>query len=307
LRKSKGAAAGLAADKAFQTPASLPLRDDPRSGPASHEGRRHLGGAFSIRLDRIRPDPTQPRRQFDATAHNELAASIKKLGVLQPITVRYVEADDIYQIITGERRYRAVQAIGLTEIPCWVKVPKSEEVLVHQIVENWHRKELHPFEIADALAQLRDANGYSQRQLAAETGKPEAEISKFLKLLELSPTVQKEAREDATGVLSFRHLYNIARLQPGEQAAIATAVRDQRLSAVDTERLVKDEIARRTRPPKRGAPVTKIEYFTSKAKVLLVFRKQVANCADILEALDEARAKAVAAAKKTTLRIHRPK
>ena len=202
-----------------------------------------MGGAFSIRIDRIRPDPTQPRRQFDATAHHELAASIKKLGVLQPITVRYVEADDIYQIITGERRYRAAQAIGLSEIPCWVKMPKSEEVLVHQIVENWHRKELHPFEIADALAQLRDANDYSQRQLATETGKPEAEISKFLKLLELSPAVQKEAREDATGVMSFRHLYNIARLKPAEQATVAATVREQGLSAVDTERLVKDEIA----------------------------------------------------------------
>jgi ParB family transcriptional regulator, chromosome partitioning protein len=126
-----------------------------------------------------------------------------------------------------------------------VKTPRAEEVLVHQIVENWQRAQLHPFEIADALAQLRDANGWSQKQLADETGKPEAEISKLLKLLELEPSVQKEARDDATGALSFRHLYNIARLPLTDQAAIASAVRQQGLSAVETERLVKREIDHR--------------------------------------------------------------
>jgi ParB family chromosome partitioning protein len=267
-----------------------------------------LGGAFSIRIDRIRPDPTQPRRQFDAKALNELTASVKRLGILQPITVRYIQADDMYQIITGERRYRAVQALGMTEIPCWIKTPKTEEVLVHQIVENWHRKELHPFEIADALAQLRDAYELTQKQLANETGKPEPEISRFLSLLELSPTVQKDARADATGTLSFRHLYNIARLdEPTEQEAIAIDIRKQRLSAIETEQLVRKKIHESTAPAKRGAPVTKIEFLTSKAKVTLLFRKQTPARQEILAALDEAKAEAKTAAKKTTLKIHRPK
>jgi len=109
-RKSKGGSPALAdsatsaADKTFQSPALLPLHDDARSGPASQEGRRHLGGAFSIRVDRIRPDPTQPRRDIDPQALEELTASVATLGILQPITVRYIASDDIYQIIAGERR-----------------------------------------------------------------------------------------------------------------------------------------------------------------------------------------------------------
>jgi ParB-like chromosome segregation protein Spo0J len=75
------------------------------------------------------------------------------------------------------------------------------------VVENWQRRQLHPFEIADALAQLRDTNGLTQKQLAEETGKPEGEVSKILKLLDLSPAAQKQARADNTGDLTFRHLY----------------------------------------------------------------------------------------------------
>ena len=118
----------------------------------SLDGRRRLGGAFAIACDRIRPDPTQPRRRLDTDAQKELNASVERLGILQPITVRYVEAEDVYRIITGERRYHAACAAGLPEIPCWVQSPKEDEVLLHQIVENWQRLDMHPFDLADALA-----------------------------------------------------------------------------------------------------------------------------------------------------------
>lgn len=211
---------------------------------------------------------------------------------------------DIYQIISGERRYHAAKRAGLTEIPCWIQEPKDEEILIRQVVENWQRAQLHPFEIADALAQLRDTNGYSQRKLAAETGKQEAEISKLLKLLELAPEVQKEARADPTGALSFKHLYHIARLSDDDQAAVFTAVQTQHLTAVQTQQLVRKTIERRTTGPKRGAPVTKIEYVTTKARVTLWFRKTVEK-ADILQALDEAREKAKGTM--DSLNIQRPK
>ena len=105
---------------------------------------------------------------------------MRRLGILQPITVRYIETENIYRIITGERRYHAACEAGLAEIPCWVQSPKEEEVLLHQIVENWQRLDMHPYDLADALARLRDANGYSQQDLARETGKSEGEISKLL-------------------------------------------------------------------------------------------------------------------------------
>jgi len=151
------------------------------------------------------------------------------------------------------REYQASKLAELPSIPCIVSNPEEDQILVRQIVENWERAQLHPFEIADALAQLRDDKGYTQKKLAEETGKPEAEISKFLKLLDLDPAVQRDARADTTGTLSFRHLYNVARLETSEQAAIVSAVREQRLTATDTEKSVRKSIERRATTAKRGA------------------------------------------------------
>lgn len=271
---------------------ALPLGSEAPAAPGQQRGRERLKGAFVIDLDRIRPDPAQPRRAVQDASLQELAASIQRLGVVQAISVRYLAQDDVYQIISGERRYQAARLAGLTAIPCLVTDPEEREILVRQIVENWQRAQLHPFEIADALAQLRDANGFTQKQLAQETGKPEPEISKFLKLLDLDAAVQQAARADPTGVLSFRHLYNLARLPADAQPAAAAAVREQRLSAVQTEMLVRRAIERRTAAPQRGAPVTRVQYVTAKAKLVITFRKQSVTNDEILAALDEAREKA---------------
>lgn len=281
----------------------MPLGNDAPPAPGEQRGRERLKGAFLIELGRIRPDPAQPRRSIQDESLRELSASILKLGVVQAISVRYMADDDVYQIISGERRFQATKLAGLPSIPCIVTNPEEDEILVRQIVENWQRAQLHPFEIADALAQLRDSKGYSQKKLAEETGKPEPEISKFLKLLELDPAVQKDARADPSGTLSFRHLYNVARLETTEQAAIVAAVREQRLSATDTANLVRKTIERRTAAPKRGAPVTRVQYVTTKAKVILTFRKQTVTNEEIVAALEEARDKA--APIKTKLNIER--
>lgn len=270
----------------------LPLGNDAPAAPGEQRGRERLKGAFLIDISRIRPDPAQPRRNIQDESLQELAASILKLGVVQAISVRYIAEDDMYQIISGERRYQATKLAGLTSIPCIVTNPEEDQILVRQIVENWQRAQLHPFEIADALAQLRDSQGYTQKKLAEETGKPEPEISKFLKLLDLDPAVQKDARADTTGTLSFRHLYNVARLEPTEQGPVVMAIREQRLTSTDTEKLVRKTIEHRTAAPKRGAPVTRVQYVTAKAKIVLTFRKQHVSPAEILAALDEARLKA---------------
>jgi ParB family chromosome partitioning protein len=271
---------------------SLPLSSDATAIAAEQRGRKQMRGMHLILLSRIRPDPTQPRKVVHDELLEEMAASVRRLGLLQPIAVRYIRDADIYQIISGERRYHAAKRAGLTEVPCWIQEPKDDEILIRQVVENWQRAQLHPFEIADALARLRDTKGYSQKKLATETGKSEAEISKLLKLLELAPDVQKEARDDQSGTLSFKHLYQIARLDADTQAVILGTVQTQHLSAVETEKLVRRSIERRTTEPKRGAPVTRVQYVTTKAKVVLTFRKQTVQPADILAALDEARAKA---------------
>lgn len=269
------------------------------------QGRRRLNGAFFIELARIRPDPSQPRRVLDQAALQELTASIIKLGVLQPIAVRYIAADDMYQIISGERRYQAALAAGLTELPCWVQDPEDSEILLRQVVENWQRADLHPFELADSLVRLRDANGYSQKQLAAATGKSEGEISKLLNLLELAPSVQKEARDDATGILSRRHLYAVSRLAMHEQEDVVMVVKQKNLTAADTEHLVGRHIARKSQSRKRGAPVTRVQFSTPLANIIVTFRRQSPTTDEIVAALDAAKAQALDTA--MPLNIIRPK
>jgi ParB family chromosome partitioning protein len=161
--------------------------------------------------------------------------SVKRLSILQPITVRYIEVGDIYRIISGERRYRAACEAGLAEIPCWVQSPKEGEVLLRQIVENWQRLEMHPYDLADALARLRDANSYSQRALARETGKSEGEISKLLGLLDLDPAVQKLARDDQTDHTTRRHLYAIRALPAERQLTLLRRAQQEAMTAMDIE------------------------------------------------------------------------
>jgi ParB/RepB/Spo0J family partition protein len=251
------------------------------------------GGVGKTHTSRVLASVAQEREQrillIDLDTQGNLSKSFLEAVAL---SVRFLPDEDVYQIISGERRYQASKLAGLNTIPCLIHEPQQRDVLVRQVVENWQRAQLHPFEIADALSQLRDQNDYSQKRLAEEIGKPEPEISRFLKLLELQPSVQKDARNDPSGVLSFRHLYNIARLTPDGQSAMVAAVREQRLSAVETEKLVHREIARSMASPKRGAPVTRVQYVTTKARVIPTFRKQSVTNEEIVAALDEARDKA---------------
>jgi len=267
----------------------LPLEKETLSETGPLQGRRRLGGAYYIELGRIRPDPTQPRKKFDAHALDELAASVKRLGILQPIAVSYVESDGFYQIISGERRYLAAKHVGLTDIPCWVQTPKEEETLLRQISENWQRADLHPYDLADALARLRDAHGYSQKDLARETGKSEGEISKLLALLRLNPVAQREARGDITGALTKRHLYAVAKLPTEDQPAFVQAVKNQRLTAVETELAVAQKKTGRVGDKDRGPSLSGRRYVTSQATVTIKFRRKKVSDADVLVALEEVR------------------
>jgi ParB family chromosome partitioning protein len=248
------------------------------------DGRRRLAGAYFIDIGRVRPDPTQPRRQLDAQAQQELVNSVRQFGIMQPISVRYQAAQKFYQIISGERRYHAALGAKLTEVPCWIQSPREEEVLVRQVVENWQRRDLSPFELADALAAIRDAHKYSQDDLARLTGKPKSEISRLLALLSLVPEAQQRARQDQN--LSRRQLYAISQLKPDRQLAFLEDIQRQGLKTEETEELVRRE----KRPAhRRGAPVTLRRFQTGGAVVTVSFRKRSVADNDVLAALDEAR------------------
>lgn len=268
----------------------LPLSAEALTDRGPQEGRRRLTGAFAIELTRIRPDPTQPRRNLETQAQRELTDSIQRLGVLQPISVRYIDGENIYQIISGERRFQAATAAGLQEIPAWVQSPKSQDILLHQIVENWQRQDLEPLELAEALAVLRDSNDYSQKDLAALTGKPESEISRLLSLLKLDADVQQTVRSDPAHAFTKRHLTAVAQLPAMEQRQVAEQVRDRHMTAVDTEQLVRETRRRAAGGKVRGAPFgQRMRYLTDKATVVLTFRRRNVTTEEILAALDEVR------------------
>lgn len=209
--------------------------------------------------------------------------------MIQPITVRYIQAEDIYQVITGERRLLATQSLGLAEMACWVQEPQEDKVVVQQVAENWIRSDLHPWEIADALRKLRDAYAYTQQRLATITGKPQSEIAKFLALTRIDPKVQAIAREDDSGTLTKRHLYAASKLDtPEEQRQLVQTIQEQKLTALEAEIFVADRKRRRaTGGAKEGAPITRRRYITSKATVSLTFRKRHVTPSDEIIALKE--------------------
>lgn len=279
-----------AAAKTFSSSPALPLDDVPSSHTGSFDGRRRLRGAWLIDIDRIKPDPAQPRKVNNTAAQEEFNATVSRLGILQPITVRFIEKDNVYRIITGERRFRAAKQAGLGQIPCWVQEPNDQDVLLHQIVENWHRCEMHPYDLADALARMRDENGYNQKQIAQQTGKSEGEISKLLALLILDADVQKTAREDSTGRITKKHLYTVIGLEGEDQRRLIGKVQNEGLTTTELKKHAQRASSTHTQQKRPGAPVKQARFNTTSATVTVTFRRQNVTDDDIIAALDEARA-----------------
>jgi ParB family transcriptional regulator, chromosome partitioning protein len=275
-----------AAEKTFGASPNLSLNEQ-ASSTGSMEGRRRLSGAFFIDIDRIEADPNQPRKRIDSVYLDELAQSIRKHGVLQPISVRYIESTEKYRIVAGECRFTAAKNAGLDELPCWVKSPKENEVLVQQVIENWVRSDLNAFELADSLAILRDANGWTQQQLAEETGKSKGEISKLLSILDLDDEVQSLARRDSTGRVSRRHLYTLSRLGSPLQKSVLERIQRDNLTAVDVEKIAERELKRETKVDGRGPRYYRRSIKTSRAHVSFVFRADTISDEDVLQAIHE--------------------
>ena len=142
-----------------------------------------------IAIDQIEANPNQPRREFDPTAMQELANSIGQLGIVQPITLRQV-ADNRYQIVAGERRWRASQMAGLTTIPAYIKTINDENIMEMALVENIQREDLNAIEIALAYQQLMEKSGMTQEKMSERVGKSRSAVTNYLRLLKLPAQVQ---------------------------------------------------------------------------------------------------------------------
>ncbi|MFA7141584.1 MAG: ParB/RepB/Spo0J family partition protein, partial [Proteiniphilum sp.] len=142
-----------------------------------------------VDLDKIIPNPDQPRRVFNEEGLQELAASIRSIGVIQPVTLRKLD-EESYQIIAGERRFRASQMAELTSIPAYIKTVEDDETMEMALIENIQREDLNSIEIALAYQTLIDSLSLTQEQLSERVGKKRATVANYLRLLKLPAEVQ---------------------------------------------------------------------------------------------------------------------
>lgn len=156
------------------------------TGSVSTQGSSNLS---EIELSHIEPNSNQPRREFDEEALQELAASIREIGIIQPITLRKV-ADDRYQIIAGERRWRASQLAGMRTIPAYIRTVEDENVMEMALIENIQREDLNAIEIALAYEHLAETTGMTQERISERVGKSRAAVTNYMRLLKLPAQVQ---------------------------------------------------------------------------------------------------------------------
>ncbi len=254
------------------------LADDMMAGPFA--GTSRLKGARLIPIERLAPDPCQPRKTFSEKSLADLAASIQEHGILHPLLVEYNPERDLYIIITGERRYRAAKLAGRTELPCIVSDSLSaRQRLFHQLVENLQRDDLSPFEEADAFRLLVDDFHLKHHDLARLIGKSRSYISKTLKLTLIPHTVRRRCLE--CGLTSREHLIAISQ-QP------TTADMDaliNRLCASPTSVKMLRQINSPKRPPKRRPFRFQFAAHDRSFSVTVAFRKHRVSRSEIARAL----------------------
>jgi len=184
---------------------SLPIQEEivKKERKGIREGTKGLSGARIIEISRIKLDPEQPRKSLNQKRLNELAESVKKHGLLQPISVEYIEQEDCFKIINGERRYKAAKLSGLQELPCIIKNIDKHTRLIHQLIENIQRQDLPPLEEAQSIQALinkkrMDNPNYSQREASRELGLPKSYVNEMLSLLKLPQDIKESVRTSDT-------------------------------------------------------------------------------------------------------------
>jgi ParB family chromosome partitioning protein len=198
-------------------------------------GETEVATQNEVAISSISPNPRQPRTVFDEDALNELIASIKEIGILQPPVVRRV-GNDRYELIMGERRFRAAKAAGLTKIPVIIRQTPDNELLREALIENIHRSQLNPLEEAAAYAGLLTDFGCTHDELAAKLGRSRPLISNMLRLLNLPATVQRKV---AAGVISAGHARALLGLSDEKEIEkLANRIVAEGLSVRATEEIV---------------------------------------------------------------------
>ena len=244
MTKKKGLGRGLSA---LLDDPSTDIATSPRSySEAGANGVRSTNPIGTVRVAHIEPNPFQPRTHFSEEALAELAQSIRELGVIQPVTLRKV-GQDRYQLISGERRFRASQLAGLTEVPAYIRVANDEAMLEMALVENIQREELDAIEVAISFQRLVDEVKLTQEQLSEKVGKDRTTVTNYLRLLRLPPEIQLGLRQRVIGMGHARALIAIG--DSAKQVELYQRIVSSQLSVRQVEELT------RTSSPK-GAKAT---------------------------------------------------
>ncbi|MER6975889.1 ParB/RepB/Spo0J family partition protein [Streptomyces carpinensis] len=250
---------GVAAAKVATLPSVSRETEDPSVSSTTDVPAAPMGAHFAeIPLDSITPNPRQPREVFDEDALAELVTSIKEVGLLQPVVVRQL-GPERYELIMGERRWRACREAGLEAIPAIVRATDDEKLLLDALLENLHRAQLNPLEEAAAYDQLLKDFNCTHDQLADRIGRSRPQVSNTLRLLKLPAAVQSRV---AAGVLSAGHARALLSVEdPEEQNRLARRIVAEGLSVRAVEEIVqlmgsRPQAASRSKGPRAGARVS---------------------------------------------------
>jgi ParB family chromosome partitioning protein len=210
-----------------------------------------VGSIVELDLNSIDVNPFQPRTSFNEESLRELASSIRELGVIQPITVRKIDFNK-YQLVSGERRFRASKLIGLITIPSYIRIANDQESLEMALVENIQRQDLDPIEIAISYQRLIEEIQVTQEELSDRVGKNRSTIANYLRLLKLDPIIQTGMRDGFISMGHGRALINIE--DSNDQLDIYEKVLRDRLSVRETEAIVRDL----KQPDAKNSPTKKV-------------------------------------------------
>ena len=256
--KKKNTGLGKGLDALFGEMNGDTLKQSKRNSSSAGEKERNAG-TTKISIDDIKPNANQPRKIFDEEGLNDLAESIKEHGIIQPIIVR--PNNGTYEIVAGERRWRASRLAGLKEVPCLVRELTDEELMLLAIVENMQREDLNPIEEAEGLERMMSSYGMTQEQVSKSVGKSRPYISNSLRLLKLPDEVRqmmsdgKLAGGHGRALLAFR--------TEADRIRVAKQIEKDGLSVREVERMSDDAkkkgTVRKGRPAERNADVLQVE------------------------------------------------
>ncbi|MCM1284411.1 MAG: ParB/RepB/Spo0J family partition protein [Muribaculaceae bacterium] len=222
-----------------------PKAEAPGSGKGDKPVSEHAADAVMMDIARVEPNRDQPRKRFDEDSLNDLAESIKQFGVLQPLLVQ--ERDDYYEIIAGERRWRAAKKAGIKELPVIIKKLTEQEIMEISLIENIQREDLNPIEEALAYKRLLTEFNLKQDEVADRVSKSRTTITNSMRLLKLNEKVQQMVIDDK---LTTGHVRPLISIEDADmQIATAEKIFDEKLSVRDAEKLVKNLLSEKTQKP----------------------------------------------------------